>query len=71
MLWGVLHQALPRDGILGHQFNKILESLAPSYSQSLLYWRILKKTIFFSGFKNPYKKSAKQENSSLFENSIL
>jgi hypothetical protein len=34
-------------------------------------WRILKKTVLFSGFKNPYKKSAKQENSSLFMNSIL
>jgi hypothetical protein len=22
---------------------------------SLFYWRILKKTILFSGFKNPYK----------------
>ncbi len=35
------------------------------------YWRILKKTILYSGFKNTYKKSAKQENSSLFMNSIL
>jgi hypothetical protein len=25
-----------RDGILGHQFNKRLESFAPCYSQSLL-----------------------------------
>ncbi len=25
---------------------------------SLFYWRILKKTILFSGSKNPYKKSA-------------
>jgi hypothetical protein len=23
---------------------------------SLIYWRILKTTILFSGFKNPYKK---------------
>ncbi len=31
-------------------------------------WRILKKTlpVLVSGFENPYKKSAKQENSSLF-----
>ncbi len=28
---------------------------------SLLYWRILKKIIFFFVFKNPYKKSAEQE----------
>jgi hypothetical protein len=38
---------------------------------SPFYWWILKKTIFFSGFKNPCKKSAKQANSSLFMNSIL
>jgi hypothetical protein len=29
------------------------------------------ETILFSGFKNPYEKSAKQENSSLFMNSTL
>jgi hypothetical protein len=34
-------------------------------------WLILKKTIPFSAFKNPFKKSAKQDNSSLFMNSIL
>ncbi len=34
-------------------------------------WRILKKPILLSGFKNPYKKSSKQENSSLFQNIIL
>jgi hypothetical protein len=38
---------------------------------SPFYWRILKKTILFSGLKNPYEKSTKQENSSLFKNSIL
>ncbi len=31
----------------------------------------LKKTIIYSGFKNTYKKSAKQENSSLLVKSIL
>jgi hypothetical protein len=51
--------------------NKRLESFAPCYSQSILPWRIFKKTILFCGLKNPYKKSAKQENSSLFMNSIL
>jgi hypothetical protein len=47
---------MSRDGILGHQLNKRLESFAPCYSQSLA---ILKKTILFSGFKNNtyrYKK---------------
>ncbi len=36
---------------------------------SPFYWRILKKTILNSGFNNPYKKSTKQENSSLLMNS--
>ncbi len=36
------------------------------------YWRILlMKTILFLRLKNPYKKSAKQENWSLFMNSIF
>jgi hypothetical protein len=35
-----------RDGILGHQFNKRLESFAPCYSKSLL----------LADLKNPYKK---------------
>jgi hypothetical protein len=38
---------------------------------STFYWWILKKTILFSDFINPSKKSAKQENSSLFMNSIF
>ncbi len=38
---------------------------------SPFFWRILKKTILFSGFRKPYKKSAKQDNSSLFMNRIL
>jgi hypothetical protein len=44
-------------------------SLHPIHS--LFYWRIVKKTTLFSGFKNHHKKSSKQENSSLFMNSIL
>jgi hypothetical protein len=40
-----------RDGILGYQFDKRLESSAPSYSKPRLY----------SGFKNTYKKSANQK----------
>ncbi len=35
------------------------------------YWQILKKTILYPGLKIHTKKSAKQENSSLFMNSIL
>ncbi len=59
-------------------FSPEMEFLDISYTKdsSLLlqashipyYWRILKKTILFSGFKNPYKKSSKQENSSLLMN---
>jgi hypothetical protein len=37
---------------------------------SPFYWRNLKKTILFFGLKH-YKNSTKQENSSLFMNSIL
>jgi hypothetical protein len=43
-----------RDGIHGHQFNKRLELLHAIHSPFYLW--ILKKTILFSGFKNPYKK---------------
>ncbi len=38
---------------------------------SPFYWRILQKTILYSGFKNPYEKSSKQKNSSIFVNSLL
>ncbi len=38
---------------------------------STFYWLILKKTILYSGFNNPVKKSVKQENLSIFVNSIL
>jgi hypothetical protein len=61
-----------RDGILGRRFDKSLESFAPCYSLSF-YWRIFKEnqTLQYSGFINAYKKSAKQENSNLFVDSIL
>ena len=39
---------------------------------SPFYWRILKKTMLSSGFKNPYKKNSRNKKiSSLFMNSIL
>jgi hypothetical protein len=47
----------------------LTKSLLVHAIYSPFYWRILKKTILFSGLKNPYKKSEKQENSSLFMNS--
>jgi hypothetical protein len=56
--------SLHRDGIFGI-FGTRLESMAPCYSQSF-YWRIFKKTMLYFVFKKAYKKSAKQENSSLF-----
>jgi hypothetical protein len=62
----------PRNGILGHQFNKILESFALLHAIHNPYnWRLLKKTILSPGFKNPYKKISETKNSSLFMNSIL
>jgi hypothetical protein len=54
----------PKDGILGHQFNQRLETFAPCFSLILL--RGFKEAILFSGFKNPLKKSAKQENSEVY-----
>ncbi len=61
---------LASDGILGHKFNKRLESFAPCYSKSLLLADFTENhTLLW--FKNPYKKSTKQENPSLFMNSIL
>jgi hypothetical protein len=47
-------QSAIRNGILGHQFKKRLECLLHAIDNSF-YWRILKKTSLFSGFKNPYK----------------
>ncbi len=38
-------------------------------SHSPFYWRILKKTILFSGLNNPYKKIREKEK--LFMNCIL
>ncbi len=49
-----------------------LESSAPCYIHSPFYWQIYKtKTILFSACNNPYKKSPKQKNSSLFMKHIL
>jgi hypothetical protein len=53
------------------KFSKRLESFAPCYSQYLSTGGFERKAILFSGFKNPYKKSVKKENWSLFMNSIL
>jgi hypothetical protein len=44
-----------RDGILGHQFNKRLESLL-QVIHSPFYWRILQKNILFSGLKKSLHK---------------
>ncbi len=56
---------LSRDGILGHEFDKRLESFAQCYSQSLLLADFYRKPILYSGFRT------KKNNSSLFTNSIL
>jgi hypothetical protein len=57
------------DGIVGHQFNKRVESFTPSYTQSLLPADLNEKILYF-GFNTPYKKSAKQEYSRQFMKSI-
>ena len=49
------------DGILGHQFNKRLESFAPCYSQSLLL-ADFKENHTFSGIKNPHKNIRETRN---------
>jgi hypothetical protein len=60
-----------RDGILGHQFVKE-SSLLLHPIHSLSTGGFLKKKIsLYSGFKNTYKKSTKQEYSSLNVNRIL
>jgi hypothetical protein len=59
------------DGILEHQFNKKSRVFCSMLFTVRFYWRISKKTILFTGFKNLYKKSTKQENSSQFLNSNL
>jgi hypothetical protein len=43
------------DGILWHQFNKRLSLLLYAI-HCPFYWQILKKSLLFSGFKNPPKK---------------
>jgi hypothetical protein len=46
-------------------------SLSLHAIHSLYTGGFLKKTRLYSGFKNTYKKSPKQENSSLFMKSVL
>ncbi len=50
--------------------SRLLKSFGHAI-HSPFYWRILKKSILFSGLKNPHKNSAKPENSRLCMNSIL
>jgi hypothetical protein len=54
-----------RDGILGHQFNKRLESFAYDI-YSPFCWRILKKTILYSGFNNPYNKNPRNKKTRVY-----
>jgi hypothetical protein len=42
-----------RDRILGHEFDT--DSILLHAIHSLFYWRILQKTMLYSGFKTPYK----------------
>jgi hypothetical protein len=65
-----IHKVQSREGILGFQINKRLESFAPRYSQSLLLV-LLRKPNSYLVLKILTKKSSKHENSSLLINSIL
>ncbi len=66
------HECTYRVGILGRQFNKKYSSLLLHAIHSPFYWRILKKTVYSTLVLIILtKKSVKQENSSLFMNSIL
>jgi hypothetical protein len=47
---------IPKDGILGHFSLTKDPSLLLHAIHIPFYWRILKKTILFSGFINPFKK---------------
>jgi hypothetical protein len=58
-----------RDGMLGHQFVKRLESFAPSFSVSST-GRFYRKPYYTLVLKNKYQKICEQEKSSLFMNSI-
>jgi hypothetical protein len=60
-----------RDEILGHKFNKRLESFAPCHLQSLLLADFKRKPFSSLVLKLLTKKSGKQENFRLFMNSIL
>jgi hypothetical protein len=51
-----------RDGILGHQINKRLESLLHAIRSAFFcFWRILKKTILFSDFKKSLQKNPRNK----------
>jgi hypothetical protein len=61
---------LYRDGIFGHQFDKRLESFAPCYSQVPSTGGFYRKPFSSLILKIYPKKSAKQENLSLFMNAF-
>ncbi len=48
--------SLWRDGILGHQFMTRKSNVLLHAIHSPFYLQILKKTILYSGYNNPYKK---------------
>jgi hypothetical protein len=60
-----------REGILGHQFNKRPERLLLHAFHVPFFWRIKKNHTLLWFKKSLQKKSAKQENSSLFVKSNL
>jgi hypothetical protein len=55
-----------REGILGHQFNKRLGRLLLYAIHNPFFWQILKKTVVFSGFKNPCKKNPRNRKTRVY-----
>jgi hypothetical protein len=65
------HEVQSREGILGFQINKRLESFAPRYSQSLLLGLLRKQNSSLVLKILTKKPTKKHENSSLLKNSIF
>jgi hypothetical protein len=67
-IFSLLHKCLQR----WNSWTSICQmTFAPCYSQSLLLADFKENHTVLLVLKNPYKKSVKQENASLFMNSIL
>jgi hypothetical protein len=63
--WFFLWTVKTRDGILGHQFENILEIFC-SAIHIPFYWWICQKNILYSGFKNTYKNNPRNKKTRVF-----